>query len=140
MQLFDQNGDEPWRNVLWIIAFAALGVFATVNYKSAVQREKIESQYAETVGQLTNAEEWVRISKKGGRETGRKNYFKIEYQYQVGNSSFSGNASQDNMPRSTMPVYYDPNNPKTHVLERYSSADAFGFLIIGGLLCFTSIP
>lgn len=136
MELFDPNEDQPWRNVIWIIVLAIAGIVMTINYQDSVQREQVEARYKCVPSYLTNAEEWVRVRKKGGRELGRKNYFKINYTYIVDGRQFSGSAQQDEYPQQWMTVYYDPKNPSKHVLNRYTSDSALTILIVGGLLVF----
>ena len=134
MELFDPNGDQPWRNVLWIIVLGIAGVYLTVNYFDSVKRENLESKYVHTTAYLTNAEEWVRVSKKNGRETGRKNYYKFSYKYNVGTQTYSGDGRQDDSPGNTFSVYYDSRNPSTHVLERHKSDGSLAAMLVGGLL------
>ena len=64
MELFDPNGDQPWRNVIWIIVLAIAGIVMTTSYNDSVRREQVEAKYESTTAYLTNAEEWVRVRKK----------------------------------------------------------------------------
>lgn len=134
MELFDPNGDEPWRNILWIIALAVLGWFLTSNYNDSVKLEEQESKYLETTAYVSKAEEWVRVSTKRGRETSRKNYFKFDYKYNVNGKAYAGSGQQDNEPSATMPVYYDAKNPSQHVLHRHTRDNALAALMIGGVV------
>lgn len=136
MELFDPNGDQPWRNVIWIIVLAIAGIVMTTSYNDSVRREQVEAKYESTTAYLTNAEEWVRVRKKGGREQSRKNYYKINYTYIVDGRQLSGNAQQDEYPQQSMTVYYDPKNPSKHVLKRHNSDSALTILIVGGLFVF----
>lgn len=134
MELFDEHGEEPWRNILWMIGLSVVGVFLTMNYFESREREKREAEYVQATAYLTNAEEWVRVSKKKGREVGRKNFYKINYKYTVGMHTYKGNANMDDLPDRTIPVFYDSREPMTHVLKRHKSHDASTFLLVGGVL------
>ncbi len=133
MELFDTTGTEYYRNILWIIGLAIFGIFITYNYYDAVEREKHESTYSETTGVVNHAEQWKRTRKRNGRVESTDFFYKFNYQYFVDGKRFSGSAQRDEAPSNTIPVYYDSNNPATHVLKRKSSENEFGMLIIGGI-------
>ena len=54
MELFDPNGDQPWRNVIWIIVLAIAGIVMTTSYNDSVRREQVEAKYESTTAYLTN--------------------------------------------------------------------------------------
>ncbi len=55
------------------------------------------------------------------------------YQYFVGGKKFSGFTQQKEEPSDTIPVYYNPKDPATHVLKRKTSEDELVILIMGGV-------
>ena len=89
MELFDTTGTEYYRNVLWIIGLALVGVFITYNYNDAVKREKLEATYSKTVGHVQSAEKWKRTRKRNGRVESTDFFFKFNYQYFVGGKSLA---------------------------------------------------
>lgn len=133
MELFDTTGTEYYRNVLWIIGLALVGVFITYNYNDAVKREKLEATYSKTVGHVQSAEKWKRTRKRNGRVESTDFFFKFNYQYLVGGKKFSGFTQQKEEPSDTIPVYYNPKDPATHVLKRKTSEDELVILITGGV-------
>lgn len=141
MELFDTTGTEYYRNVLWIIGLALVGVFITYNYNDAVKREKLEATYSETVGHVQSAEKWKRTRTRNGRVESTDFFFKFNYRYFVGGKQFGGHAQQKDEPSNTIPVYYNSKDPATHVLKRKNSKDEFSLLIIGGIaiLAFTGV-
>ena len=134
MELFDTTGTEYYRNVLWIIGLTLVGVFITYNYNDAVKQEKLEATYSETVGYVKSAEQWKRTRTRNGRVESTSFFFKFNYQYFVNGKQFGGFAQQKEEPSKTIPIYYNPRNPATHVLKRKSSEDELVILIIGGIV------
>ena len=133
MELFDTTGTEYYRNILWIIGLALVGVFITHNYNDAVRREKLEATYSETVGHVQSAEKWKRTRTRNGRVESTDFFFKFNYRYSVNGKQFTGFAQQKEEPSETIPVYYNSKDPTTHVLKRKSSEDELVVLIIGGI-------
>ena len=141
MELFDETGTEYYRNIIWIIVFALVGAFITNNYYNAVEQEKIEATYIETVGHVKNSVEWERTRMRNGRVQGSSQFFKFNYHYYVNGKQFGGSSEREKQPPETIPIYYNAKNPATHVFKRKSSEDERAFLIIGGIiiLAFTVI-
>ena len=134
MEIFDTTGTEYYRNVLWMIGLALVGVFITYNYNDAVKREKLEATYSETIGYVKNADRWKRTRTRNGRVESTSFFYKFSYQYFVNGKLFGGSAQQKEEPSDTIPIYYNSKDPATHVLKRKDSEDELAVLIIGGII------
>lgn len=133
MELFDTTGTEYYRNVLWMIGLALVGVFITYNYNDAVKREKLEATYSETIGIVNRSQRWKSTRTRNG-STSTSYFFKFNYQYNVNGKQYNGSAQQKDEPSDTLRIYYDSKDPSTHVLKRKNSEDDLVVLIIGGII------
>jgi len=134
MELFDTTGTGYYRNVLWMIGLALVGVCITYSYKKAVRREKLEATYSETIGYVTSVDRWKRTRTRNGSVESTSYFYKFSYQYFVNGKLFGGSAQQKEEPSDTIPIYYNSKDPATHVLKRKDSENELVILIVGGIV------